>query len=47
MGGEILALFRGSELPARQSVTHSIEDLAQDTGRLVQLEIALLKQETI
>ena len=47
MGGEILAFFRGSEPPAGQSVTHSIEDLAQDTGPLVQLAIALLKQETI
>jgi hypothetical protein len=42
-----LAFFGASEPPAGQSVTHSIEDLAQDTGRLVQLEIALLKQETI
>jgi Putative Actinobacterial Holin-X, holin superfamily III len=42
-----LAFFRSSEPPAGQSVTHLIEDLAQDTGRLVQLEIALLKQETI
>jgi hypothetical protein len=45
--GEILAFFRGSGPPVGQSVTHSIEDLAQDTGRLVQLEIELLKQETI
>ena len=42
-----MAFFRGSERPAVQSVTHSIENLAQDTGRLVQLEVALLKQETI
>ncbi len=47
MGGEMVAFFRGSETPAGQSVTHSIADLAQDTGRLVQLEITLLKQETI
>lgn len=42
-----MAFFRGREPPAGQSVTHSIEDLAQDTGHLVQLEIALLEQETI
>ena len=42
-----MAFFRGSEPPAGPSVTHSIENLVQDTGHLVQLEVALLKQESI